>query len=51
MRRQKSFTTLIYILVRKSGMSNVMLVVNQGRKNVDGLKRSQARFRVRRAQS
>ena len=50
-RRQKSFTTLIYILVRKGGMSNVMVVVNQGRKNADGLKRSQARFRVRRAQS
>ena len=51
MRREKSFTTLIYILVRKGGMGNVMVVVNQGRKIVDGLKRSQARFRVRRAKS
>ena len=29
MRRQKSFTTLIYMLVTKGGMSNVMVVVNQ----------------------
>ena len=47
MRRQKSFTTLICILVRKGGMSHIMLVVNQRRKNVGGLKRSQAIYRVR----
>ena len=51
MRREKSLTMLIYILVRKCGMSNVMLFVNQGRKNVDSLKKSQERFRVRRAQN
>ena len=51
MRREKSLTMLIYIPVRKCGMSNVMLFVNQGRKNVDGLKKSQERFRVRRAQN
>ena len=50
MRREKRFPTLIYILVRKGGMSNVMVVVNHGSKNVDGLKRSQARFRVRRTE-
>ena len=50
MRREKSFTILIYILVRKSGMSNVRAVVNQEKKDVDGLKRSQARFRIERTQ-